>query len=73
MGNAVLNIINLFLGLAGLFFSLLTICGGIKYFLAKGNKEKEARAGQMFIYGLAILLVLGFLFAVSLPAPVLPP
>ena len=73
MNNAVPNIINWFLGLAGLVFSLMTIYGGVKYFLARGNKEKETKAIKFFIYGLVVLLVLGFLFVISLPTPVPPP
>ena len=73
MYNAVLNIINWFLGLSGLVFLSMTIYSGVKYILARGNKEKEKRAGKMFIYGLVILFILGFIFVISLPTPVLPP
>jgi Sec-independent protein secretion pathway component TatC len=40
---------------------------GVRYFLARGNKEKETRAGKIFIYGLAVLFVLGFIFAIFNP------
>jgi len=73
MGNAVLNIMNWSLGLAAWVASLMTIYGGIKYILARGNKEKEKKSIRMFICGLVILFVLGFIFAISLPTPVLPP
>ena len=67
MGNAVLNMANWFLGLAAWVASLVTICGGVKYFLARGNKEKEKRAAKMFIYGLVGLFVASFIFVVLLP------
>jgi heme O synthase-like polyprenyltransferase len=67
MGNPVLNIINWFLGIAAWVASLMTIYGGVRYFLARGNKEKETRAGKIFIYGLVVLLILGFIFVISLP------
>ena len=49
MSNAVLNIINWFLGLATLVSSSVIIYGGVRYFLARGNKEKEKRAGKMLL------------------------
>jgi|GEM_PF-3458497 len=67
MGNAVLNITNWFLGLAAWVSSLMIIYGGVKYILARGNKKKEIKAGKTFIHGLVILIVLGFLYALSLP------
>ena len=73
MDNAILNITNLFLGLVVWISSLVIIYGGIKYFLARGNKEKENKAGKMFIYGLMVLFIAGFLYASLLPTSVLPP
>ena len=67
MGNVVLNIINWFLGLATLISSLVIIYGGVRYFLARGNKEKEKKSIKMFIYGLVILFVLGFIYAMITP------
>ena len=66
------NITNWFLGLVAWASSLVAICGGVKYIFAKGNKEKENRAGKMFMYGLAILLIIGFIFvilSVTTPSP----
>jgi len=68
MDNTVLNIMNWFLWLAGLVSLLMIIYGGVKYFLARGNKEKENVAGKIFIYGLAILLTIGFIFVILITA-----
>jgi len=74
MNNAILNITNWFLGLVAWISSLMIIYSGIRYFLARGNKEKENRAGKMFIYGLIVLFIVCFLYAVLLPtAPPLAP
>ena len=67
MGSPVLNIVNWFLGLMAWVSSLMIIYGGVKYIFARGNKEKENRAGKIFIYGLVILLVSGFIFALLIP------
>lgn len=72
MDNAVSNIINCLLSFAAWISSLMIIYGGVKYILARGNKEKETRAGKMFISGLVVLLILAFLYAISLTAPAPP-
>ena len=73
MNNAVLNITNFFLGLVAWISSLMIIYSGVRYFLVRGNKEKESRAGKMFIYGLVVLFIVCFLYAISLPTSVPPP
>ncbi len=73
MGDPVYNIINWFLGLATLISSLLIIYSGTKYILARGNKEKEPKAGKMFIYSLAIFIVLAFLYPIFNPPLTAPP
>ena len=65
MSNAVLNIINWFFWLAVLLSPLMIACSGIRYFLARGDKEKEAKAIKMFLCGLVILLIVGFIFVIS--------
>ncbi len=67
MGETVLNIINWFLGLASSVSVLMIIYGGVKYILARGNKEKETAAKKTFIYSLVIFIVLGFLYALLIP------
>ena len=67
MDNLVLNITSWFLGIATWISLLVIICGGIKYFLARGNKGKEKRAGKIFVYGLIILFISAVLFAVLFP------
>ena len=72
MSNAILNITNWFFGSAILVSSSVAIYGGIRYFLARGDKEKEARAGKMFMCGLVVFLIISFIFVISIvttPSP----
>ena len=64
MNDAVLNITNLFLWLMTVASFLVIFYGGVKYFLAKENKEKKNRAGKIFICGLTVLLITVFLFII---------
>jgi len=73
MSDTVCGIIYWFLSLATSASSLLVIYGGTKYILTRGNKEKEAKAGKIFIYNVVALIVLGFLYAIFSPVTTTPP
>jgi len=70
LGDIIISIINVILGLLGLMFVIMIIAGGFKYMTAGGNAENTKKATDIIrnaVIGIAIVLLSGaimnFVFA----------
>ncbi|MCK5466347.1 hypothetical protein KAI56_02505 [Candidatus Parcubacteria bacterium] len=64
MSSVTVNITSFILGLWAFLSMIVCVYGGIKYFFARRNKEKEKRAIKHFLFGLLNLIVVYFIYAI---------
>lgn len=59
------NLVNWFIGIAGLVSVIFLVYGGILYITSAGSPDKATKARQMILYSLIGLIIVGLSFAIS--------
>jgi len=64
MSSAAINITSFVLGIWAFISMIVCVYGGIKYFFARGDKDKEKRAIRHFLFGLLNLIIAYLVYAI---------